>query len=135
MNVRIVNNMNRVFVVPIEGKPEILPRLSKVVDKELFDKALKGNPALQSHVQENRIVLSEVAVNPTEPAEPVAEEDVKVKTSNPERPAELEETADAEAQTSGKAKVKHAVKSVEHVEIPEGDAPKGGKRGSKKKGK
>lgn len=135
MNVRIINRMRGVFVVPVDGKPEIMPGLSTVVSKEAWDKAIKGNVALQSHVDEKRLIISEVATNPSEPKEEIPVEELETKTSNPEKPPELEDTANAEVETSGNTTAKHTVKSVSEAEIPEGDKPKGGKRGSKKKDK
>lgn len=132
MKTRIINHMTREFqlALPATDKGERLPPvkigpgLSATVDTDAFKAALKGNRALKALLDKGNLTTSEAATDAVTPA-PV--EATKDDSGDAEKPADLEDTADAEERGG---KVKHAVKAVETAEV---DAPKGGKRAAKKK--
>lgn len=109
--------MQRSYILNLpEGKQkEILPGLSISLDKSEWDALIKGNKSLQAMLDLKRLVTSESATSHIEMKE-VEPEELGRKSGDAEKPAELQNTADAE-----EGKAKHEVKAVEMVEI---DAPK-----------
>lgn len=128
--VKILNMMHRGYSLHImkNGVIKEIPipsRESVVVDKESFDMARKGSRALQAMLDQKLLVTATASGTISTPDV----DDLVLRTSKPERPAELQDTANSELTE----KVRHEVKKTEMVEIEvPSDAPKGGKRRGRK---
>ena len=133
-DVRILNKMRRGFTLNVVDVNEkggrliraipIGPGLAVTVDKGKFDEAAKGNKMLQNLIDMKRLVI----VNASGPMTTPQEDELHMRSSEPERPDVLKDTKDAK-----KGKTEHEIKSVEVVEIDApaaDDKPKGGKRDS-----